>query len=585
MILTRTIFTVGFFLLLINSISAAVCPKDSSAINYSTVYFEDSGTSQAVEYELFLYSESSSENLDNLVQNVKSNLPAFWVSGLEWGKRYFWHVKAYDKDHRELSAGKPHTFSIIRTISNRHEKIALDIKTNKTDRHAGGLISLDYTRCIFNRQGQIVWTLPNIPDLVDDGTQIRDLQLTSDNTITFLTGKVPVETDLTGKVLWRGPAHYVLDNDTISYHHDFRKTTRGTYMVLGSKRVYRKVTETFAEEPARRRNDTKMVDGVKYKKVPVDLLLEFDAKGKLIWFWDADKYITDADLNFKKTREGYPNFSSHANAFSENESATKVYIGFRDLNRIVKLDKKTKKVELTYGQKYPSGDARFGDGLFKSQHDANVTSHNSIFIFNNNGPRGEGSGISSILELKDNVTEKDSVLLWRFDLDFDSLSDGRSANQGNVVELPNTNVLLCAGAINRIFEVTKNKEVVWDAFVLSKAKNGKTFDPFPQYRCHWMLQLNEYHFIVGTPSPIARQAGTANFKIAVSNTGNADDSYLIEIYDGNKLIYKKKSGLVVKQTTQDQALSFKLPAKVKQLTIKVSSTHSKDLNSSLQTTL
>lgn len=136
----------------------------------------------------------------------------------------------------------------------------------------------------------------------------------------------------------------------------------------------------------------------------------------------------------------------------------------------------------------------YANGLFKNQHDANVTKHNSIYILNNNG--SWGGGISSVIELKDNLkSKKDTPWVWKFDLDFDTLSKGKTLNGGKVNELPNSNLLVCAGELNRIFEVTKNKEIVWDAFIYGKGKQDSVWVRMPQYRANWASQLNQFHFI------------------------------------------------------------------------------------------
>lgn len=162
-----------------------------------------------------------------------------------------------------------------------------------------------------------------------------------------------------------------------------------------------------------------------------------------------------------------PLFGTHANAFSENEEGTKVYIGFRDLSRIIKIDKQTKQVDLSYGERFPSGDGLYACHAFRKQHDASVTKHNSILLLNNDEKEVKRS---SVVELKDNVTGKDSAVIWKFNLDFDGPLNGKSVSGGNVMELPNSNVLVCAGVLNRVFEVSRTKEVVWDAFVQSKEK-------------------------------------------------------------------------------------------------------------------
>jgi hypothetical protein len=556
-------------LFFINETKGNVLPKDQAILNYTRIYFEDDLVADAGAYELFVYKNASATRTANIVYTARNNMPAFLVPDFEWGKTYYWEIKAYNKKGMELSPARLHSFTTVGISSNRISDVRFDVKTNKEDEHAGGLISVDYARSILNRRGKVVWTLPNIPGVVDSATQIRNLSITKDNTLLFLTLKRAVEINMHGDVMWKAPEKFVFNKDTLMYHHDFKKTNRGTYMVLANRPVLRKVTGPHMESQ-NRENEVFNINGVPHRKALVDILLEFDGNGKVIWYWDANNYITDEDFNFKKDKDGYARFSAHGNAFSENHEGTKVYIGFRDLSRIIKIDKATKKVELSYGEKYPSGDPKFANGLFRNQHDAGITNHNSILIFNNYVIPNEG-GTSSILELRDNVTDIDSVLLWKFDLNFDTLSDGRSLSQGNVTELPDSNLLVCAGVLNRVFEVTKKKEVVWDAFILYQEKRSGAWKPSPNYRCNWIADILEYHVIPEITSPAVLESGTLKLEMLLHNTGNADDSYLVEIYSGNKLVHKVKTTRVEKGQELTQSISVKLPPGSKNLEAKISS--------------
>lgn len=502
-----------------------IIPADNSLINYTTIYFQENFSEQASYYELYVYKDSTALT-EKVFKKSRNTVPAFWIEGLQWQSSYHWSVKAFDKSGKELNAGNSHFFKIHGYISSRFSDTRLNIKTNKKDKHAGGLISPDYARAIYNREGDMVWTFPKIDSLVNSDSQIRNVLVTKENTITFLTEKHALEIDYKGKVLWKAPFPFVLNKDTISYHHDFKKTGRGTYMVIGSKKSYRKLSGNYKEETSLGEFGIKAIGGILYRLTEISVILEFDSTGKLLWYWDSGDYLQDVDLNYKKAVNGYPNMSSHMNAFNENEEGTKIYVSFRDFSRLIKLDKKTKKVELSYGERFPSGDGRFANTLFRTQHDANVTRHNSILIFNNNGARSGGP--SSVLELRDNLSSKDSVLLWKFDLNFDTLSNGKSLRGGNVVELPNSNLLVCAGALNRIFEVSRNKEVVWDAFIESKGILDTQWLAFPQYRTNWTKHLGESHFLYRMHS-LQQTENEIQFNLVINNTGNEKENYQVEI--------------------------------------------------------
>ena len=178
-------------------------------------------------------------------------------------------------------------------------------------------MSVDYTKSIIDRKGRQVWAIPPIDSVPIGKMFIRDIRITNDNTITFLTFHIPYEIDFNGKILWQAPYPFIMGRDTIVYHHDFKKTDRGTYMVLGDKIVYRKLIGHYTDQELKNSPDVTTINRELYKKTLIAILLEFDKDGKMIWFWDASDYVADIDLNHKKVEAGTPNFATHANAFSE----------------------------------------------------------------------------------------------------------------------------------------------------------------------------------------------------------------------------------------------------------------------------
>jgi hypothetical protein len=560
----------SIFLIFYVCIFAEVVPTENSILPYTTVYFEEDLQPGAKLYELLLYADSSQGASGFLTVTRSGDLPAFWIPGLAWATEYRWRLTAYDKEHNILYE-RMHMFATAAVSKgyNNAGEVRVEIKKNEPAKHAGGLVLVDYARAMYDRNGTAVWTLPDIPGYVDANSQIRDMKFTSDHTITFLTDKAPLEIDPDAKVLWKGPFPFVFKKDTIIYHHELRKTKRGTYMVLGTRKVKRRLPGSYTPADLRNEPEISLEDGKAYKKTQITVLLEFNRNGDLIWFWDANDYIADADLGFKKYPNGSHTMASHCNAFSENEKGTKIYMGFRDLSRIIRIDKASKKVELSYGEKYPSGEARLANHLFRKQHDATITAHNSILIFNNNDPaQSPGGRVSSgILELRDQPAKNDSVLLWSFDLDFDTLKNDWSSGGGNVVEMPNTNLLLCGGVLNRVFEVTRGKEVVWDAFVMCKPEGAPAWRSFPQYRCNWTEKLGMSHFMARL------HQGTAPEKtnLTITNTGNTEDVYLVEVLnENNKRVSVKRTDLVHPGESVEENLGLSSKKDVR-LKVKISS--------------
>jgi len=549
-----------FFLLLFFLTSKpffAQSPKNKAILHYNTVYFEDSLIKTANSYKLSLALDSLFLQPVLFLDSNTKKLPAFHVNNLKWGTSYYWRINAYNNGKIEKQ-GEIHKFSIMNIRTSYMDTLRLKVIKNLKEKNNGGFIAFDNCRTIFDREGNPVWTLPLIKDVSEFNIGIRDLKLTKDNTFTFLGPKTPFEIDFEGNILWKGVKPLVIGKDTIKYHHDFKKDKYGNYWVLGNKIVYRKILKKLDDNILKDEDKILITDTGVYRGTEVGLLMKFNKNNQLLWMWDANSYLKDEDLNYKLTGNGFPTLSSHMNAFSFNEKLDEVCIGFRDISRIVKINVKTGKVISSYGEMYPSGDAKLANNAFSSQHDCFINKENNIFILNNNTLNKEPS---SVIELYGNHLKNRSVL-WRFNLKFDELTNGKSEKGGNVTELKNGNLLVCAGALNRTFEVTRKNEIVWDAFIQHKINKDTSWANFPQYRCSFVAKLPIYRFI-----PITKKSETKNNKvkkiqIIVHNTGNSDDSYVLKVLDKNDKVILQKLTKQIK-VNENYTKELKLPKELK----------------------
>jgi hypothetical protein len=516
----------------------AVFPIDTSLVYTDTIYFEDDFVDGAASYEILLYKNGSGG--DTVVASASLLWPAFKIGGFVWGQSYRWQVNASSADKKLLHRGVIHRFTMAERVNSIHFRdIRIDVLKNDEFKNSRGLICIDYAKMICDRKGKTVWVMPEIPGLQNGRSQIRDLKVTAKNSLTFLCDNMPVETDLEGNILWRLPHPFVFQNDTITFHHVFTKLRDGHYYVLGNKKVKRRVTDAQAAQSVLKESGFSVRNDSVHKVTDIAVVFEFDNTGRVLWFWDADKYITDDDLNFKKNNVGIPILLTHANGLAVNHNGSKIYVSFRDLNRIIRIDKQSKKVETSFGEKYPSGEAQWMNGMFEAQHDPNLTKRNTILILNNNGARSRK--VSSILEFDAFPKSATDPIRWKFELNFDTLTDGKSPSGGNVIEMKNGNIFLCGGQLNRMFEVTKKKEIVWDAFLYSMGHQDSVWQKFPQYRASWVSNINSHHFMVHKAKIRENVKGEQLIPLTVYNSGDVADDYLVEIQEETgKLLYAGK---------------------------------------------
>ena len=233
------------------------------------------------------------------------------------------------------------------------------------------------------------------------------------------------------EISWDGAVVWEYQDD--NQHHDFRRCDNGNTIYLG----WELLPPEAAERVQGGRPGTEKEDGV-YG----DYIREVNPAGETVWEWHAHE-----NLEIEK----YPNASmaprsawAHPNSIQPLPNGD-VLVSWRHNNLIAVIDRQTGQFSFEW----------MGVEL-GHQHDFQKLKNGNYMVFCNVPPgRGPGQG-SKVLEFdpqtKATVWEYQGTPKYTFASPFIS----------GAQRLKNGNTLICEGQWGRIFEVTPNKEVVWE---------------------------------------------------------------------------------------------------------------------------
>jgi hypothetical protein len=240
-------------------------------------------------------------------------------------------------------------------------------------------------------------------------------------------GGIMLEVDWDGNIVWehRDPAH----------HHDARRTDSGGAIYLA--------IEPLPPEIASRVRGG-LPNSEHQDRMWCDRVIEVDRDGNLEWEWhawehlDPDKdLITPTDLRDEWT---------HSNTIVPLPGGDAI-ISMRNLSTVARISRKT-------------GDFvwKLGPPLLAQQHDPNQLDNGNVLIFNNGTHRYDVPLIfSNVIEVEPTTGN----IVWQY-RDASSMMSFFSSYISGVQRLPNGNTLVCEGLTGRMFEVTPERDVVWE---------------------------------------------------------------------------------------------------------------------------
>ncbi len=346
-----------------------------------------------------------------------------------------------------------------------------------------------------------------------------------------------VQVDWNGNIVWKfNKLEYIEDPGEepqwmARQHHDYQregstvgyyapnmepKTDSGNTLILAHKNLYNKqISEKYLCD---------------------DLIVEVDWEGEIIWEWLLSDHFDEIGLSevSKNTLYRNPNSVSktdgfetagdwaHINSMStlgpnkwydagdERFHPDNIIFDCRDLNFSAIISKKTGKLVWKLGPYYDTPELKHIGWIIGQHHvhmiPKGLPGEGNILIFDNGGwagydaPNpGSPTGFNAALRDYSRVLELDPTTLeivWQYtpkEAGFLVPLDAQRFYSGfisGMQRLPNGNTMICEGSNGRVFEVTKEHELVWEFVCPYKNKVLNMNNVYRAYRVpyEWVPQ-------------------------------------------------------------------------------------------------
>ncbi len=462
-----------FFFVLICPLGAQILPKEGSNLNYRLIGFsfpleKNAGKSSL---EIAKGNWSTEEAFKkNIIKKQPCKTNKIVIELASFGSQYSWRV-VYTDAKQVTKAGELHHFST--DINKRVNMDSTRLRIAKTnEKYKDDFLFIDHSGVLYDMKGAPVWFLPKGDEII---SSIRDMKLSAFGTITYLAKDSAYEVNYAGDIIWQGPNNGKVSGDSAErYHHEFKRMANGHYMLLGDEVVLWKKKLLTA-------NDSNIAAPAAIK-AHFGTIIEYNEKGDVVWTWRSSGYFIKSDVNYydgSRTGEEDP---VHENAFYFDEQHKIIYVGFKNISRILKVKYPEGTVIESYGEIYKAGIPASGNGLFCSQHSIGLTENGYLYMFNNN-TCNEGKAATVILMKEPGPGEEGLKKVWEYVCPVEAGRPPLFTTGGNVVELKDHSLLVCMGlTMNKILIVGRDKKIAWSAFNEAWSPYEKKWWVLPQYR-------------------------------------------------------------------------------------------------------
>lgn len=443
-------------------LSAQVFPSEGIALNYRIIGFSVPAQNAVKKYKIEIAAghHTTLDSFKRKIVATEEGREAKMIAKVpEFGKEYTWRV---------LHDGKPaennlHHFSTRASSTVDTTKIRLRVR-QPAEKFKDYYVMVDRGGVMYDMNGEPVWFLPD-PDGQTVGNA-GDLRMTKDGTVTFIYG-YSVEVDYNGKVLWKTPKRGTIRNDSLRgeiYHHEFYKMSNGHYMALVLQMMYCKTVTVGDSSYIISTSDDNTAGQYRYLPAKFGCLVEYNENGDVVWNWMSMDYLFGSDFPYYNPADSNMRFDAHDNAFYFDEKNSAIYLGFKNINRIIKIDYPSGKVSQEYGEKFKSGLKQMGKGFFCGQHNISRTADGYLCVFNNN--TCSPAQPPKLVLLQEPATQGDTIRkIWEYDCSAPSTFTQNYYQGGNAIPLTEGYLFANMGSkYSKMFIVGRDKKVVWMAF-------------------------------------------------------------------------------------------------------------------------
>ncbi len=271
-----------------------------------------------------------------------------------------------------------------------------------------------------DRQGVVWWEF--FSDQYGTVTELEPLRDHSLATAQYLS---LIQLDLDHNVLYNST------NEGVTAHHDIDQMSDGRLIHL--------FFESYEPEPDR----YLLTDGVQ--------ILNLETR-TIDWEWHSKDHVPLSDYNAIDILTSFYGLGydwTHANSITLDEQAGALYINYRNLNKIYKVGYPSGEVEWTMGK-----DADFGEAMWDHAHNPEYIAPGRMVIFDN----GTYHLHSRVIEVAFDPEAKSMELEW----EYRETPDFYCPAQGAAIPLENDHILVTDANNGRLFEITRDKELVWE---------------------------------------------------------------------------------------------------------------------------
>ncbi|MGE3245381.1 MAG: aryl-sulfate sulfotransferase [Beijerinckiaceae bacterium] len=264
------------------------------------------------------------------------------------------------------------------------------------------------------------------------------------------------ELDRDGKIVWEC-------NDP-SHHHDSKRRREGGLMRIAAERMPQEYARKLAPD----------WEGPIY----ADVVISSEPDGTEIWRWRSWEHF-DLEDPKNRFRRG-PGLWMHLNAIELGGDGT-FTVSARYFHSVMVIDRHTGAVRERYSPA-TTGTAIYG------QHDPRLLPNGNILIFDNGWERPDSHAYSRVVEFE----RGSGKIVWSYE-DKPRTSFFSSYISG-VDPCPYGNVLVCEGQTGRLFQVTRDGEVVWEYINPHFAESAGVFDN-TVYRARFYMHDQVAHLL------------------------------------------------------------------------------------------
>lgn len=470
-------------------------PKEGSKLNYRLlgVSFPPDRNAQKYLIEIAdgnFYSEDSFKR--NIIQTINCKENKKIVEVPLFDRNYTWRVSSVTlKD--TLSKSRLHHFSTYLVANADTAKFRLRILQH-SERYKDYYVSTDGGGVLYDMNGAPVWFVPEKNGV---GSYVADMKFTPEGTVTFLY-KQPYELNFNGDILWHVKKNGVVSGDTLGefFHHEFTRLPNGHFMALGSQKLLCKtdsVGDSVYIEVSKEHGKVEK-DGYRYGLFGT--LIEYGLDGEVVWSWKSSTYLIGSDFDYYKAPDGNLKYQPHDNSFFYDEKNSCIYMGFRNINRIIKIDYPSGKVLATYGDCFRPGARSNGGGIFCGQHSIGRTYDGYLYVFNNNSCLHNDS-LPTVVLLKEPVLHGEQLQKeWEFTCPVEQKAPRKYGSGGNVYEMADHSMLINMGSeYSKLMIVNRDKEVLWAALAERYVFTDRIWVSNHQYRAN-IISRNELEKLI-----------------------------------------------------------------------------------------